>query len=312
MYARSDSTGKATLNITGSGSLDASGSSNGILVQSNSGDATLTIQNADVTAENSSYSGDGVTVRAGSSSSASLSVDGGSLTATGTGVGSGINFQFGNGDSGTGTPAVTVSGNAIVRANGGISDNSSKDIQIGDGDDSSGGIVFDGDEGTVYGSVELQENLTIGEGESLTLANGASLNANNHNVIVDGGTLDSTLATSLGDSVKYTPTITTTSPLSNGTVGTYYSQTLTATGTGDITWSLAEGQFFACRFELERKHRRNLRHPLRGGHIQVHRDGRKRLWLRQQGVEHYHQPGYSFHHHPAQQPKRDRGQPCRL
>ena len=240
VYARSDSTGKATLNITGSGSLDASGSSNGILVQSNSGDATLTIQNADVTAENSSYSGDGVTVRAGSSSSASLSVDGGSLTATGTGVGSGINFQFGNGDSGTGTPAVTVSGNAIVRANGGISDNSSKDIQIGDGDDSSGGIVFDGDEGTVYGSVELQENLTIGEGESLTLANGASLNANNHNVIVDGGTLDSTLATSLGDSVKYTPTITTTSPLSNGTVGTYYSQTLTATGTGDITWSLAE------------------------------------------------------------------------
>ena len=174
MYARSDSTGKATLNITGSGSLDASGSSNGILVQSNSSDATLTIQNADVTAENSSYSGDGVTVRAGSSSSASLSVDGGSLTATGTGVGSGINFQFGNGDSGTGTPAVTVSGNAIVRANGGISDNSSKDIQIGDGDDSSGGIVFDGDEGTVYGSVELQENLTIGEGESLTLANGAA------------------------------------------------------------------------------------------------------------------------------------------
>ena len=69
-YSSSSSTnaGNATLTIEGEGSLNASGSSSGILVQSNGGDATLTIQNADVTAENSSPSGDGVTVRAGSSS----------------------------------------------------------------------------------------------------------------------------------------------------------------------------------------------------------------------------------------------------
>lgn len=54
----------------------------------------------------------------------------------------------------------------------------------------------------------LQEDITIGEGESLTLDDGASLNAGNHNVIVDGGTLEENLANSLGDSVKYAPAIT--------------------------------------------------------------------------------------------------------
>lgn len=60
----------------------------------------------------------------------------------------------------------------------------------------------------MYGDVTLQEDIIIGEGESLTLDDGASLNAGNHNVIVDGGTLDENLANSLGDSVKYAPAIT--------------------------------------------------------------------------------------------------------
>ena len=143
IFVLASSAGGATLTITGDGNLTASGSSHGILVQSNSGDAALTIRNADVTAENSSYSGDGVTVRAGSSSSASLSVDGGSLTATGKNEnGAGIRYIFGGSSSGYGTPSLTVSGNTIVRANGGISDNSNTDIQIGVGDNSSGGIVL--------------------------------------------------------------------------------------------------------------------------------------------------------------------------
>ena len=50
----------------------------------------------------------------------------------------------------------------------------------------------------MYGNVTLQDDLTIDEGESLTLDDGASLDANGHNVIVDGGTLDNTLATRLG------------------------------------------------------------------------------------------------------------------
>lgn len=121
VLAHSSSTGDASLTITGDGSLEARGFQHGILVQSNSGNAVLTIQNADVTAENSSYSGDGVTVQAGSSSSASLSVDGGSLTATGIGTnGVGIRFSFG-GDTVSGTASLSVSNSALVDAReGGI------------------------------------------------------------------------------------------------------------------------------------------------------------------------------------------------
>ncbi len=198
VYSSSSSTnaGNATLTIEGEGSLNASGSSSGILVQSNSGDAALTIQNADVTAENSIYSGDGVTVRAGSSSSASLSVDGGSLTATGKSeLGAGIRYTFGGGSSGSGKPSLTVSGNAMVKASGGeggISTNSSTATEIkSDSEATSGGIVFNGNEGTVYGSMTLQENLTIGEGESLTIPEDSSLDMGGHTITVEnGGKLD--------------------------------------------------------------------------------------------------------------------------
>lgn len=221
VLAFSNSTGDASLTITGDGSLDASGSySPAIRVQSNGGNATLSIENAKVTATASS-SGSGVLVRSKNDSSVSLTVDGGSLTATGSGnYGAGIQLLFGSGDSGSSTPTVTVSNNAIVRANGGIGDNSSADIQIGtDSSGNIGGIVWDGKDGTVYGSVTLQEDLEIGEGESLKLDSGATLNADSHNVIVDGGTVDDGIKNSLGDSVKYALSITTTN-LPNGNVGT--------------------------------------------------------------------------------------------
>ena len=101
-------------------------------------------------------------------------------------------MQFGSSTSGSGTPTVTVSDNAIVRANGsagGITSNSSAEVQTAAGTGESGGIVFDNGTGTVYGYVELQEDLEIGEGESLTIENGASLNTGSHEVIVNGGTL---------------------------------------------------------------------------------------------------------------------------
>ena len=195
VYSSTTTTGNASLTITGEGNLTASGSSHGILVQSNSGDATLSIENAEVTAENSSSSGDGVTVRAGMSSSASLSVDGGSLTATGKNEnGAGIRYTFGGGSSGSGKPSLTVSNSAIVRANGsagGITSNSFSPIQYETGSDSTGGIVFDNGTGTVYGDVELQEDLEIGEGESLTIPEGASLDTNGK-LTVNGGTLNGT------------------------------------------------------------------------------------------------------------------------
>lgn len=199
VLAFSDSTGDASLTITGNGSLNASGSQSGIQVQSNGGDATLSIKNAKVTATASS-SGYGVLVQGKNDSSVSLTVDGGSLTATGSGTyGTGIYFSLGSEDSGSGTPSLNVSNNAIVRANSGISDNSSADIQIGaDSSGNTGGIVFDGGEGTVYGSVTLQDDLEIGEGESLKLASGANLSVGDHNVIVmNGGLVDEGLKSSV-------------------------------------------------------------------------------------------------------------------
>ena len=217
--------GNASLSIEGSGSLNASGFQNGIQVQSNSNNATLTIQNADVTAT-SAYS-DGVRVLAGESSNASLSVEGGSLTATsGSSYGLGIYFY---GPSSTENIDLTVSNNAIVRANGGIASGTNWDQAVTTGGT---GIVFNGKVGTVYGSVTLQDDLTVGKDESLTLAENASLSAGGHNVIVDGGTLDNGLANSLGNSVIYKVTKVELNKTSL-TLDVNESETLTATVTPD-------------------------------------------------------------------------------
>ena len=186
VLAPSNSTGDASLTITGDGSLNASASQRGIMVQSNSSDAALKIENAKVTATASSFF-DGVGVQSKNDSSVSLTVDGGSLTATGGGnYGAGIRFQFGSGGSGSGTPTVTVSNNAIVRASGnagGIATNATAATPSGTG------IVFDGSIGTVYGSVTLQDDLTIGAGETLTIGDGASLTVPDGKTLTNNGTV---------------------------------------------------------------------------------------------------------------------------
>lgn len=249
VLAFSNSTGDASLTITGDGSLDASGSYNpAIRVQSNSSNATLSIENAKVTATASSP-GDGVLVQSKNNSSVSLTVDGGSLTASGS---SGILYESSGNASVPNTVNLTISNSALVDArDGGISAGSITNLSEVSPTDSSVGIVFDGDEGTVYGDVTLQEDLTISESESLKLDSGATLNAGSHNVIVDGGTVDDGIKNSLGDSVKYAPSITTTN-LPNGTVGTSYGQTLAATGSGTITWSIADGSSLPAGLRLNK------------------------------------------------------------
>ena len=231
VYSSSYNAGAVTLTIEGEGSLNASGSSSGILVQSNNGNATLTIQNAEVTA--TSTVGVGVQVRSGAQKSASLTVDGGSLTATGkSDYGAGIRYTFGSSSFGSGTPSLTVSGNTIVRANGGIANNSSTSIQYGTGSDSTGGIVFDGKDGTVYGNVELRENLTIGEGETLTIPDGSSLNCNdnltnNGTIIVEKG---GNLTGDSGGTVVSAPTIGTQPASQTVTEGNTATFSVAATG----------------------------------------------------------------------------------
>lgn len=251
--------GAASLSISGTGSLATEGtggiSFSGIVVQGNGGKAELTINNVDVTATNTSDSAQGILLQSADSSPATLTVNGGELTASGQRAG--IKYVFGSSGTGGGTPTVTVSNNAIVRANGGISDDSSTDIQIGaDSNESNGGIVWNGKDGTVYGDVTLQEDLEIGEGESLTIPEGSSLTipddktlTNKGEVKTDGsgsltnsGTINNsgTLPNGIGGTVNHAPKITTTT-LPNGIVGTAYNQTLAADGTTPITWSVTSG-----------------------------------------------------------------------
>ena len=185
----------ASLTITGenNGSLEVSGSFYGIFVKSGTGNASVTIENASVDAKttqtNSGYAGVCVqsSANATGSPNISLSVDGGSLTASGGTSGDGIQFVVGSHGVTSATTSLTVTDNAIVDTrNGGISDDSSTDIQIGA--DSSGGIVFDGKNGTVYGDVTLQEDLKIGEGESLTIPEGSTLDTNGN--LTNNGTIN--------------------------------------------------------------------------------------------------------------------------
>ena len=199
IYVLANSTGGATLTITGDGSLDASASQTGIWVQSNNGNGALFIQNAKVEATGTNTAGYGVNVQSSNSSTAALTVDGGSLTASGS---PGILYDSIGSGTVPKTTALTIRNSAIVDArNGEIGAGSTTNLQPVS--PSGEGIVFNGDEGTVYGNVTLQEDLTIGEGESLTLDDDATLDANGHNVIVDGGTLDDSIKSSLGDSVIY-------------------------------------------------------------------------------------------------------------
>lgn len=237
----------ASLTITGENnvSLEVSGSFYGIFVKSGTGNASVTIENASVDAKttqtNSGYAG--VCVQSGASSkdspNLSLAVNGGSLTTSGSASGDGIQFVVGAHVATRATTSLTVTDNAIVDArNGGIS---AKQISNPINTDisatgSSGGIVFDGKNGTVYGNVTLQEDLDIGEGESLTLDGGARLNAGNYNVIVDGGTLDENLANSLGNNVKYAPTIVTPPADKSVTKGKTATFTVNATGTEPLSY----------------------------------------------------------------------------
>ena len=201
------------------GSLTVTGtSSSGLHIASGTGNASLTIKNVSVVANaTSSYSGSGVCVQSGASATdspqLSLSVDGGSLTASGGGNNDGIQFYVGALEANSATTSLTVTDHAIVDArNGGISASGISETlptPKPTGDNRSG-IVFNDKNGTVYGSVALQDDLTIGAGETLTVPSGSSLNCNgkltnNGTILASGGTVTGSLS---GGSTVTTPNIT--------------------------------------------------------------------------------------------------------
>lgn len=188
----------ASLTITGesNGSLKVSGSYHGIYVKSGTGGASLNINDASVVAScSSSYDGyAGVCVQSSSDATSSpklsLAVDGGSLTTSASEGNDGIQFYVGSSQATGATTSLTISNNAIVRAQNGI-----KASRVDEPTPSGTGIVFDGTEGTVYGNVTLDESLTIAQGETLTIPQGSTLNVNSNLTnngtvtIENGGTL---------------------------------------------------------------------------------------------------------------------------
>ena len=238
----------ASLTITGTGSLAVSGSTHGIWVKSGSGNASLTIHNASVEANTTSTStaSAGVCVQssiyATNSPQLSLKVDGGSLTTSGGTSSDGILFNVGSSQATGATTSLTVSDNAIVDAkNGGIS---AKQISNPINTDisatgSNGGIVFDGTEGTVYGNVTLQEDLEIGEGETLTVPDGSKLDCNNNltnngTILVSGGTVTGSL--SGGSTTVTTPSISQQPTGQTVTEGTQATFSVTASDAQTYQW----------------------------------------------------------------------------
>lgn len=246
----------ASLSITGDGSLTVTGTTSyGLYVKSGTGNASLTIKDAPVVAScRSSYgSYAGVCVHSGSDATSSpklsLAVDVGSLTASGGGNNDGIQFYVGALEATNATTSLIVTDNAIVDAkNGGIS---AKQISNPINTDisatgSSGGIVFDGTEGTVYGNVTLQEDLEIGEGETLTIPEGSSLTVPDGTTLTNNGTINVESGGNLeGEPTSGTGTVVsapkiTTESLASGTVGAAYSQALQADNAPTL-WSITSG-----------------------------------------------------------------------
>lgn len=236
-------TGDVSLSIAGPGSLDVEpkGSNSGITL-CGSKNMNLDIDGADVTASSPAQYGVYLISSTDASSTSTITVNNGSLTTGGNGN-VGI-YYYWSGTNNAGTSSLTVSGNAVVDTRNSqiMAQNKETAIQVGAGSDGNGGIVFNGKSGTVYGDVTLQEDLTINEGEKLTIKDGSSLNTNgnltnNGTINVEsGGKLEGTPDGS--GTITIAPTITTES-LPDGEVGTAYSQTLTATGDTPITWSVS-------------------------------------------------------------------------
>ncbi|WP_418419217.1 S-layer homology domain-containing protein [Anaerotignum lactatifermentans] len=236
----------ASLTITGENnvSLEVSGSFYGIFVKSGTGNASVTIENASVDAKttqtNSGYAG--VCVQSGASSkdspNLSLAVNGGSLTTSGSASGDGIQFVVGAHVATRATTSLTVTDNAIVDArNGGISASRTSvtlPTPTPTGNNSSG-IVFDDKNGTVYGKVELKEDITINEGETLTVGKDASLTVPENVKLTNNGTIVNTGGTLNGEpggtgKIETTPTIDTQPASQTVTAGETAKFSVTATG----------------------------------------------------------------------------------
>ena len=233
-------TGNASLSIKGSGSLDVKpkGSNSGITLCS-SKNTNLNIEGADVTASSPSLYGVYLLSDTATSTS-TITVNNGSLTTGGNGN-VGI-YYYWSGTSNAGTSSLTVSGNAVVDTRNSqiMAQNKETVVQVGAGSDGNGGIVFNGKSGTVYGKVELQDGLTINEGETLTVGKDASLTVPENVELTNNGTIIVEKGGNLTGNITNAPPKITTESLNEGTVNAAYNQTLAADN-NPTSWSVTNG-----------------------------------------------------------------------
>jgi hypothetical protein len=267
-------TGAATLTISRSLTLDLKGKSltitvsdsnvNGIKIATG---VTLTIKDSSpgankLTVTNSS----GLTNTAGHGAGINTT-DGMLIIQSGAGIGGGqdgaggtiiitdgtVAATGGNEGAGIGGGYYSAGGTIIITADNVTATHGNDAEDIGHGrhhSDSGNQIDLRGPNASanMKGNVTLPRNITIPAGKTLTITSGHTLTVptgvtltNNGTIINCEGTITNN-GTITGNpaSCPVAPTITTTS-LPNGTVGTAYSQTLTATGTAPITWSVSTG-----------------------------------------------------------------------
>ena len=155
--------------------------------------ANLTIEETSVTALGSQTGGSGVRLITSQTGSPNLTIEvkGGSLQAIG--ATNGIHF-LSNVNDATAVANLQVSGNAMVKASNirTTKDGTGPAPELklaASGSDGTGGIIWDGKNGTVYGDVTLQEDLEIAEGENLTIGENASLTVPEGKTLTNNGTV---------------------------------------------------------------------------------------------------------------------------
>ena len=181
--------------VTATGGAAGSGESSGIYAGTlpRLGELKVLIQDATVTATGVTSSGtsNGIIAESGGTS-IQVAIENSTVTATG---GSAAKGSYGilARTTGTGTSDVTINDNSVVRANMTGTEGVDGEPIGGDTINRNSGVIFENGVGTVYGNVTLKEDLTIGEGESLTIPEDSSLDMGGHTITVEnGGKLDGT------------------------------------------------------------------------------------------------------------------------
>ena len=114
-----------------------------------------------------------------------------------------------------GTAALALKNNALVQAWDGVDTNVKTGLTPTGGKAAAGGgILFDQEEGTVYGAMTLQKDLELGPDQTLDLGPDAQLDTGKYQVLVEGGTLSPELIQTLGEGAKIAVTGVTVKPTS--------------------------------------------------------------------------------------------------